>query len=906
MKAYIEEELRKGFIRPSTSPASAGFFFVKKKDGGLRPCIDYRGLNEVTVKHRYPLPLVPAALEQLRKARYFTKLDLRSAYNLIRIKKGDEWKTAFSMTTGHYEYRVMPFGLSNSPSIFQALVNDVFRGELNRYVIVYIDDILVYSENLQDHVQHVRNVLQRLIHHQLHAKLPKCEFHQTSTSFLGYIISHEGVTMDELKVASVLNWPRPRTIKELQRFLGFANFYRRFIRNFSLVAAPLTNMTKKGPMVLKWTPQGEQAFTDLKTRFTTAPILRHPDPEKEFTVEVDASSTGIGAVLSQRHGVPGRLYPCAFYSRKLTAAERNYDVGDRELLAMKSALEEWRHWLEGSKKPFLVLTDHRNLEYIRGAKRLNSRQARWALFFTRFDFRITYRPGSKNGKADALSRQFDPQVDPNPPEFIIPSPLIVAPIRWDIMGEITEAQSTDPIPPECPRDRVYVPEPLRERLLHHIHDSLSAGHPGITATTELVTNKFYWATLAPDVMRFVHRCPTCNMTKSSHLRPAGLLQPLPIPQRPWSHIAMDFVTELPVSNGFTTILTVIDRFSKACRLIPLAKLPTAWETAKVILEQVFRFYGIPEDIVTDRGPQFTSRLWQAFCKQMNINVSLTSGYHPQSNGQAERLNQELTRFLRSYCFTNQQDWSQYLLWAEYAQNSLQKPATGTTPFKCILGYQPPMFPWTGEPSSLPALDHWLQRSEETWNQGHVHLQRAVRSLVEQADRHRRRNPAYESGQWVWLSTKNLRLQQSCRKLNPRYVGPFKIIRQITPVSFRLALPAQYKISPTFHVSLLKPAVAPGGQRDQNEAATPEAPPLIIDGEEAYQVREILDSRRRGPVLQYLIDWEGYGPEERSWVNARDILDPTLTETYHREHPEKPAPRPRGRPRRRGGGSVMRR
>ncbi|KAL0154063.1 hypothetical protein M9458_050637 [Cirrhinus mrigala] len=385
MKAYIEEELRKGFIRPSTSPASAGFFFVKKKDGGLRPCIDYRGLNEVTVKYRYPLPLIPAALEQLRKARYFTKLDLRSAYNLIRIKKGDEWKTAFSTTTGHYEYRVMPFGLSNSPSIFQALVNDVFRGELNRYVIVYIDDILVYSENLQDHVQHVRNVLQRLIHHQLPA-LHSLDISSATKGCLG------------------LNWPRPRTIKELQRFLGFANFYRRFIRNFSLVAAPLTNMTKKGPTVLKWTPQGEQAFTDLKTRFTTAPILRHPDPEKEFTVEVDASSTGIGAVLSQRHGVPGRLYPCAFYSRKLTAAERNYDVGDRELLAMKSALVEWRHWLEGSKKTFLVLTDHRNLEYIRGAKRLNSRQARWALFFTRFDFRITYRPGSKNGKADALSR----------------------------------------------------------------------------------------------------------------------------------------------------------------------------------------------------------------------------------------------------------------------------------------------------------------------------------------------------------------------------------------------------------------------------------------------------------------------------------------------------------------------
>ncbi len=334
---------------------------------------------------------------------------------------------------------------------------------------------------------------------------------------------------------------------------------------------------------------------------------------------------------------------------------------------------------------------------------------------------------------------------------------------------------------------------------------------------------------------FVQRCEVCNISKSGHQCPAGLLQPLPIPQRPWSHIAIDFVTDLPSSNHFTTILTVIDRFSKACRLIPLMKLPTAFETAEALMQQVFRFYGLPEDIVSDRGPQFTSRVWKAFCQQLNINVSLTSGYHPESNGQVERLNQELIRFLRSYCYNNHNDWSRYLIWAEYAQNSLRKTATGLTPFQCILGFQPPLFPWSGEPSELPAVDDWLRRSEETWNAAHVHLQRAVRRVKEQADRRGRAGPRLSPGQWVWLSTRNRRLHRPCKKLNPRYVGPFKILRQITPVSYCLVLPANDRISPTFHVSLLKPAGGPRGERNLEEAEVESTPPIIVDGEEAYQV-----------------------------------------------------------------------
>ncbi|KAL0162325.1 hypothetical protein M9458_041721, partial [Cirrhinus mrigala] len=893
MHKYIQEELAKGFITPSTSPASAGFFFVKKKDGGLRPCIDYRGLNEVTIKYRYPLPLVPSALEQLCSAKLFTKLDLRSAYNLVRIRTGDEWKTAFSTTSGHYEYRVMPFGLSNSPSCFQAFVNEVFRDMLNQCVIVYIDDILIYSNSYPEHVQHVRTVLKRLISHQLYAKEEKCDFHQSRISFLGYIISPEG---------AVLNWPRPSTLRELQRFLGFANFCRRFIRNFSTVAAPLSAMVKNGTTRLTWSPAALQAFGDLRQRFSTAPILHHPDPDKPFVVEVDASSTGVSAVLSQRQGEPPKLFPCAYFSHKLSPAECNYDVGNRELLAIKLAiklaLEEWRHWLEGAKHPFTVLTDHRNLEYLRSAKTLNHRQARWALFFTRFHFQVTYRPGSQNTKADALSRVHEPGQPTNPPEPVLPTSIIVAPVAWDILTEITEAQTQDPPPAECPANLTYVPLSLRSRVLSEVHSVPSSGHPGIEATLHLLNNRYWWPTIRSDTINFIKSCTACNTAKVPRRLPAGLLQPLPVPQRPWSHLAIDFVTDLPPSNGYTTILSVVNRFSKACRFIPLPKLPSALETAEVLCNWVFRLYGLPEDIISDRGPQFTSRLWATFFRLLGVNVSLTSSYHPQANGQIERLNQELTRFLRTYCQNRQEDWNRYLFWAEYAQNSLRKPSTSLTLFQCVLGFQPPLFPWSREPSELPAVNSWFQNSEETWNQAHVHLQGAVRRTQAQADRKRRPNPPYEPGQWVWLSTRDLRLHLPCKKLSPRYVGPFKIIKQITPVSFRLELPGDYRISPTFHVSLLKPAGDPEGVEDLDEAASQGPPPVVDGSEEVYRVNTILDSQRRRGQLQYLVDWEGFGPEERSWVASGDILDPSLTTDFHTNHPDRPAPRRRGRPRRR--------
>ncbi len=381
MKKYISDSLTSGFIRPSSSPAGAGFFFVGKKDGSLRPCIDYRGLNSITVKNTYPLPLMSSAFERLQGVSIFTKLDLRNAYHLVRIREGDEWKTAFNTPRGHFEYLVMPFGLSNSPAVFQALVNDVLRDMVDQFIYVYLDDILIFSSSLQEHVQHVRQVLQRLLENGLFVKAEKCDFHAQSVPFLGYIVSVEGMRVDPEKIKAVVEWPSPDSRKALQRFLGFANFYRRFIRNFSQLAAPLTALTSPRT-TFRWSDTAEAVFTKLKGCFVSAPILITPDPSRQFVVEVDASEVGVGAVLSQRSPSDDKMHPCAFLSHRLSPAERNFDIGNRELLAVKLALEEWRHWLEGSGVPFTVWTDHKNLEYIKTAKRLNSRQARWALFFS--------------------------------------------------------------------------------------------------------------------------------------------------------------------------------------------------------------------------------------------------------------------------------------------------------------------------------------------------------------------------------------------------------------------------------------------------------------------------------------------------------------------------------------------
>ncbi|SJL12751.1 uncharacterized protein ARMOST_16182 [Armillaria ostoyae] len=903
---FLDENLASGRIKPSKSPMASPFFFVKKKDGTLRPVQDYRKLNEMTIKNRYPLPLISELMDKLGSAKYFTKLDVCWGYNNVRIKKDDEWKAAFRTNRGLFEPTVMFFGLTNSPATFQWMMNDIFKDLIaTGKVTVYLDDILIFSKTLEEHRKITRRVLELLRKHKLFLKAEKCEFEVLETEYLGVIISEGSIQMDPVKLAGIAEWPVPTKKKELQSFLGFANFYRRFI-SYSDIVCPMTRLT--GKETWTWGTAQQIAFQRLKNQFAIDVILRIPTEKGQFRVEADASEGAIGAVLSQEQD--GKWRPVAFLSKALTTTERNYEIYDKELLAIMLALDEWRHYLMGAAVDFEIWTDHQNLQYFRKPQKLNRRQARWVTELAEYHFTLHHKPGASNKKADLLSRRADhPQGQDDNDEITVLSPehfrAMIMPTtnetheriksitrshqKWDqgIANSLNHERGVQEKDGLLYYDkRIYVPRDAdtRGEIISHYHDHITAGHPGIEKTKELVLRDYWWPKLKRDVELYVQGCETCARTKASTQARQAPLHPNEIPSEPWTHISVDMITGLVPCKGLDAMLVIVDRFSKA--IIPIACKTTlsseGW--AKILRDEVYAKYGMPVTVISDRGPQFVSKFLQDLYKMLDIKGNASTAFHPQTDGQTERVNQEIEKYLRIFVNFKQMDWPEWLPLAAFQHNNRIHSATGKSPFFVNFGRNPRIAPDSHSHTMLrtPASEEFKTTMKLIHDETKVALEKAATQMKNQYDKRKKAAIEYQTGDKVWLDTTNLHLARPKKKLDDKRVGPFLILEKRGPSAYKLKLPPTWKIYPVFNETLLTPYVAP---TFTNQKHDPPPPPDIINNEEQYEIDTILDHKTRkvrgpndpktgertmGTATTYLVSWKGYGKEENQWTRESEL------------------------------------
>lgn len=884
---WLKKMLSKRWIRKSTSPAASPSMSVPKPGTDkLRQVQDYRALNELTVKNRYPLPNIEESQDRLKGAQWFTKIDLRDAFYGIRMAEGEEWKTAFRTRYGLYEFQVMPMGLTNAPASCQDLVNETLRDLLDVTVIAYMDDILIYTKGgLQQHIKDVQEVFKRLSTVDFKTAPEKCSFHQKEVKFLGFIIGTEGIRVDPEKIQSILEWPTPANVKDVQSFLGLANYLRKFIPNYSAIARPLTQLTQKDKQ-FHWKPEHEKQFQLLKTQMTKTPLLRIFDTTKPLRIETDASDYAIGACLTQQYSKD--FHPVAYYSRQLSPAEQNYDIHDKELLAIVASLRHWKIYCEGAPN-LTVLSDHKNLTYFLTTKELTRRQARWSEMLGQYKFTILYTPGRENARADALSRRPDYLEGKEPISHAIlkqnkDGTLSSNPQEFNTTLRILRDEKEE-FPIE--HGKFKVPESRQQQCIQDHHDHPTHGHPGVAKTLQLIRRRFAFPNMRTQVATYIKRCTSCQQNKSSRHAKYGNLQFSAPPVESWEEVTMDFITKLPPSQElhsgviYDSILVMVDRLTKYTHFVPCKATLTAEQLGFLVLDRLIRYHGIPAKIISDRDKLFTSAYWRTLVAQMGIHHKLSTAFHPETDGQTERANQTLEAYLRHYVNNAQDNWVSLLPMAQLALNNHASETTKMTPFLANYGKDVPLFR-DARPNPNADIAHAnVTRLRELHSHIADHITLSQSRVATSRYKSRKNGPQLKEGDKVYLLTKNLKTRKRSKKLDHVKVGPFLIAERKSEVSYRLQLPSDARIHPVFHISLLEPA----------DPLTPLQETFNFEPQEedTFIVEKLL--ARKGQ--RYLVRWKDYPPEEDTWETAETLHNcPTLIREFNEQNPA----RPRGRPR----------
>ena len=856
IQSEVQRMLDRGVIRPSNSPWSSPVVLVRKPDGSWRFCVDFRKLNSVTHKDAYPLPRIDETLESLGGAVYFTTLDLASGYWQVELQEIDKEKTAFSTANGHYEFNVMPFGLTNAPATFQRLMECVLAGLTMEECLIYIDDIIVFGASFEQHLARLRRVLQQIREAGMKLKPRKCHFLQREVKYLGHVVSSSGIQADPAKLEAVTTYPVPRDVKELRTFLGLSNYYRRYIKGYSETAEPLHQLTRKTAKGFHWNFQCQQAFDVLKAHLVNPPILAYPQFDASFKLQTDASNVAIGAVLSQEQDGSERVI--AYWSRQLQKAERNYSVIEREALAAVAAIREFYPYLYGFH--FKLVTDHNPLVSLKGLKDVGGRLTRWALFLQQFDFEVVHRPGREHGNADALSRR------PLLGEDLVTTIQDV----WMLgdISELREAQAADikisntikaislgnpPNRRTCLRGNFFIqngvlcrkfresrgasaitqivlPSPLRSKVLSHLH----SGHLGVKRTLEKVKERFYWPSYVADVECFVRECEQCQRRNPPNPLPRAPFETIKA-NHPFQIVTWDIMGPLPTSEtGFKYILVVTDVFTKWVEAFPL-KSTGAETLATVFVDEVVSRFGVPSQLHSDQGANFCSAIIDAMCRQLGIERSRTTAYHPQGNGQVERFNRTLESMLAKVVNDNQKDWDKHLPRALFAYRTSLHETTKFTPFFLNFGRSPSLpvdimlgrKPQEEDPQDMPQYVQQLQQSlRNAFTLVRHHLDLSHRRSKE----HQYGGTAHAAedlriGDRVWLFVPAVKTGRT-KKLASLWRGPYTVIDKLSPVNYRIQLIGTTK-SLVVHRNRLKlcygnpnPRVQPPRKRSQPSTIDP--------------------------------------------------------------------------------------